>query len=54
MYVLLIDDNTELAGSLADFLEEYGYELDFAYSGSSGVELARPNPPLLKNNAKMK
>ncbi len=43
MRVLLIDDNTELAGSLADFLEEYGYELDFAYSGASGLELLVSN-----------
>ncbi len=43
MHILLIDNNTELAGSLADFLEEYGYELDFAYSGASGVELVCQN-----------
>ncbi len=43
MHVLLIDDNTDLAGSLADFLEEYGYEFDFAYSGASGLELIVSN-----------
>lgn len=41
--VLLVEDDTRLAGSLADFLGERGYEVDFAYNGQSGIELARHN-----------
>ena len=41
--LLLVEDDTSLAGSLADFLTERGYEVDFAFNGQSGVELARRN-----------
>ena len=39
MKILLVDDNRDLAASLADFLEEKGYEMDFAFSGASALEL---------------
>lgn len=41
--VLLVEDDTSLAGSLADFLSERGFDVDFAFNGQSGVELARQN-----------
>ena len=41
--LLLVEDDTSLAGSLADFLSERGYDVDFAFNGQSGVELARRN-----------
>lgn len=43
-HVLLVEDNTELAGSLADYLSEVGFEVDFAFNGQSCVELVRANP----------
>ena len=41
--LLLVEDDTGLAGSLADFLNERGYEVDFAFNGLSGIELASRN-----------
>ena len=41
--LLLVEDDTRLAGSLADFLSEHGYDVDFAFNGLHGVELARRN-----------
>ena len=41
--LLLVEDDTNLAGSLADFLSGRGCEVDFAFNGQSGVELARRN-----------
>lgn len=41
--LLLVEDDTSLAGSLADFLTQHGYDVDFAYNGASGIELARHN-----------
>ena len=38
--VLIIEDDAELAGAISDYLELKGIECDFAYSGSSGLELA--------------
>ena len=43
MRVLLVDDNQTLAQSLGDFLEELGYEMDFAYSGHGGLALVEEN-----------
>lgn len=43
MRVLLIDDNQALAQSLGDYLEELGYEMDFAYSGRGGLGLLETN-----------
>lgn len=42
-HVLLAEDNTALAGSLADFLSEVGFEVDFAYNGRSCLELVKTN-----------
>lgn len=41
--LLLVEDDSSLAGSLGDFLSERGYDVDFAFNGQSGVELARRN-----------
>jgi DNA-binding response OmpR family regulator len=39
--VLLVEDDGALAGSLADYLSEVGFEVDFAFNGLAAVELAR-------------
>ncbi|MGI9277893.1 MAG: SdiA-regulated domain-containing protein [Endozoicomonas sp.] len=37
-HLLLVEDNTELAGSLADYLSEVGFEVDFALeAGFNGL-----------------
>ena len=41
--LLLVEDDSSLAGSLADYLTERGYDVDFAFNGASGIELARRN-----------
>jgi len=42
-HLLLAEDNTELAGSLADYLSEVGFEVDFAFNGRSCLELVKIN-----------
>ncbi|MBB6520076.1 response regulator transcription factor [Pseudoteredinibacter isoporae] len=41
--VLLVEDDSELAGSLADFLIEVGFDVDFAFNGQACLELCRQN-----------
>ena len=41
--LLLVEDDSSLAGSLADYLSERGFDVDFAFNGASGIELARRN-----------
>lgn len=41
--LLLVEDNSELAGSLADYLSEVGFDVDFAYNGKSCLELIKAN-----------
>ena len=41
--ILLVEDDSSLAGSLADYLSERSYEIDFAFNGLSCIELARRN-----------
>lgn len=41
--LLLVEDDSNLAGSLADYLSNCDYEVDFAFNGVSCVELARRN-----------
>ena len=43
MRILIVDDNQELASSLSDFLEEFGYTIDFAYNGQSCLSLVTEN-----------
>ncbi len=42
-FVLLVEDDIDLAGSLGDFLSESGYEVDFAYNGQMCLKLAQEN-----------
>ncbi len=37
---LLIEDDSDLAEAIADYMELDGFEFDFAYNGSSGLNLA--------------
>lgn len=41
--LLLVEDDARLAGSLADYLSERGFDVDFAFNGVSAIELARRN-----------
>ena len=43
--VLIIDDNRNWVDSLAAILIAEGYEVDVAYGGQEGVEVALRNPP---------
>lgn len=38
--VLLVEDDGALAGSLADYLSEVGFEVDFAFNGAVAIEQA--------------
>ena len=38
--LLIVEDDADLSGNLAEYLEPRGYALDFAYDGSSAVALA--------------
>lgn len=39
MRVLLVEDDINVAGNVADFLEPRGLELDFAYDGQAAIRL---------------
>ncbi len=41
--ILLVEDDSNLAGSLADYLGDCDYDVDFAFNGASCLELARRN-----------
>lgn len=41
--LLLVEDDSELAGSLGDYLSEVGFEVDFAHNGSVCIELVKQN-----------
>lgn len=41
MDILLVEDDHALAGSLGDYLSEFGYEVDFARDGRSCLERVR-------------
>ncbi|MEP5566465.1 MAG: response regulator transcription factor [Halioglobus sp.] len=41
--LLLVEDDSSLAGTLADFLTGFGYDIDFAFNGRKAVELASTN-----------
>ncbi len=43
MHILIIEDDTELAEAIADYLETQGAVCDFAYNGLSGIQLAKNN-----------
>lgn len=41
MKLLLIDDNLTIAKQIVEFLEGFGWQVDYAHTGSLGIELAR-------------
>lgn len=41
MHILIIEDDSALAEAIADYLSIQGAQCDFAYSGSSGVEMVK-------------
>ena len=41
MRVLLVEDNKDIAASIAEYLESHGYICDFAYSGLAGLHHAQ-------------
>ena len=43
--VLVVDDNTDAAESLAEIVGMLGYAVEVAYDGASAIEKARTNPP---------
>lgn len=45
MHVLLIEDDVDLAATVADFLAARGVEVDHAYDGLSGLHLAATTKP---------
>lgn len=40
MHILVIEDNRDIAGNIADYLEPLGHQLDFAVDGVTGLHLA--------------
>lgn len=38
--ILLVEDQTDLASNIAEFLEQYGCIMDFAYQGHQGLNMA--------------
>ena len=41
MRILLIEDDTDIAGNIADYLSRSGTVVDFAYDGDDGLRMAR-------------
>ncbi len=40
MYLLIVEDNRDLAANLYDYLEGHGHTVDLAYDGRAGLEFA--------------
>lgn len=40
MKILVIEDDADIASNIGQYFEDRGHRLDFAYSGSHGLELA--------------
>lgn len=40
MKILVIEDDVDIASNIGQYFEDKGHELDFAYSGTSGLRLA--------------
>ena len=38
--ILVVEDETDIAANIGDYLMAQGHEVDFAYSGTQGLELA--------------
>lgn len=43
MYILLIEDNADLATNVGEYLEEHGHIIDYAQDGVTGLHLATVN-----------
>lgn len=43
MKILVIEDDADIASNIGQFFEDKGHQLDFAYSGNHGLELAIGN-----------
>ncbi|MCH8501184.1 MAG: response regulator transcription factor [Aliidiomarina sp.] len=43
MRALIVEDNRDISGNIAEYLERHHYVLDFAYDGVSAVQLAMAN-----------
>ena len=46
--ILVIEDNRDIAANIADYLEPRGHVLDFAATGTHGLQLALHAPVLPK------
>lgn len=44
MRILIIEDNRDIAANLGDFLSDRGHEVDYAYDGVTGLNLATTHP----------
>ena len=44
MYLLIVEDNRDLAANLYDYLEGLGHTVDLAYDGRTGLEFASHDP----------
>ncbi|HEY0634278.1 MAG TPA: response regulator transcription factor [Gammaproteobacteria bacterium] len=44
MYLLVVEDNRDLAANLYDYLHEQGHTVDLAYDGRAGLEFAMRDP----------
>lgn len=44
MNLLIIEDNSDIAENISDYFDLKGFNLDLAYDGIRGLELARKNP----------
>jgi DNA-binding response OmpR family regulator len=42
--VLIVEDNYDICGNIAAYLEKHGYVMDFAYDGISAMHLALTHP----------
>jgi len=43
MKILVIEDDADIASNIGQYFEDKGHQLDFAYSGNHGLELATGN-----------
>ena len=43
MKILVIEDDADIASNIGQYFEDKGHQLDFAYSGNHGLELATDN-----------
>jgi CheY-like chemotaxis protein len=43
--VLVVDDNSDAADSLAELVQMFGHRAEVAYDGTAALEKARANPP---------